>query len=473
MAHGLAETVLDPTSVLDLWVRDIADFRATTRYCVTPETHEENVRAAVAQGYPSISVSTEATDEPLAIVCSGPSLQETWPELKQFAKIMAVSGAHDFLVEHGIIPTWALETDPRPHKAAFHQHPHADVQYLIASCCHPSVFEALAGHDIRLWHVLDSGDPRLLPVRYPRGHWLLSGGSNAGLRALVMARLLGFTTMHIFGMDCSAGPETFHVNAHPNEPKAKGHRTVTVGEQTFRTTEVFLEYARQFFHETTRLPDVTFTLHGNGLLQYLAARNAAVPTATARRLADARALEGTMAMVAIAIPPVISDSHTALMRKMVEECLWIWNGGLLAVVESLIRRLTPRTILDYGSGTGHLVTRLSVPAWEYDPAVPGKDLPPRPADLVLCLDVLPCVEPEYLDAVLADLSRCTLGVTYLVIETGPSAVTLPDGRNAHLIQEGAAWWRERLAPYFTVPEHAVMPRGTALHIVLGRQGKEV
>jgi hypothetical protein len=304
-------------------------------------------------------------------------------------------------------------------------------------------------------------------------HGTVVHNSNAGLRALVMARLLGFTTMHIFGMDCSAGPETFHVNAHPNEPKAKGHRTVTVGEQTFRTTEVFLEYARQFFHETTRLPDVTFTLHGNGLLQYLAARNAAVPTATARRLADARALEGTMAMVAIAIPPVISDSHTAIMRKMVEERLWIWNGGLLAVVESLIRRLTPRTILDYGSGTGHLVTRLSVPAWEYDPAVPGKDLPPRPADLVLCLDVLPCVEPEYLDAVLADLSRCTLGVTYLVIETGPSAVTLPDGRNAHLIQEGAAWWRERLAPYFTVPEHAVMPRGTALHIVLGRQGKEV
>jgi hypothetical protein len=37
-----------------------------------------------------------------------------------------------------------------------------------------------------------------------------------------------------------------------------------------------------------------------------------------------------------------------------------------------------------------------------------------------------------------------------VIANRPARKTLPDGRNAHLIQQGREWWLPRLAQRFTI-----------------------
>lgn len=464
-------TIVDPTTILDLTDRDICDFRTVTKYCVTQDIHEANVRSSIARGYPSIPAATETTYNPIAIVCSGPSLADTWTEVKKFSTIMSCSGAHSFLLDRGVIPSLHLETDPRSHKAEFVKHPHPTVQYLIASCCDPSVFDALTGHDVRIWHVLGNYEERMLPTMYPRGHWLLTGGSNAGLRALVMARVLGFTNIHIFGMDCSSGPETFHANDHPNEPKGKARRTVRVGDRIFVTTEVFLEYARQFFREILMLPDVTFMLHGDGLLQNLAAQKANDPEAIRRRILDVRARANTVSTIALTMAPTISDEYLQIMRKVQEQPVPLsLSLRYVDVVEKLLVSVNPKTVLDYGCGKGVLSERLSVPIWNYEPAITGKDRPPRPADLVLCFDVLQCVEPDYLDAVLMDVARCTLTLAYFVIVLGPSDRVLPDGRNAHLIQQDTEWWRGRLARYFTISDNAVIRRDSTVNIVAGRKG---
>jgi hypothetical protein len=52
--------------------------------------------------------------------------------------------------------------------------------------------------------------------------------------------------------------------------------------------------------------------------------------------------------------------------------------------------------------------------------------------------------------VLDDLRRVAIGVGLYTIATGPAAKTMPDGRNAHLIQEGAEWWISRLFARFKV-----------------------
>ena len=469
----LVKTIVDPTETLNLTERDIADFRTPVKYCVSQDEHMAHVRAAIARGYPSIPAARETTYDPIGIVCSGPSLKETWPEVRKFSKVMSCSGAHDFLIERGIPPTHHIETDPRAHKAVFVQSPHRAVQYLIASCCHPAVFDALAGHDVRLWHVVQGEDERLLPSIYPRGHWLLTGGSNAGLRALVLARVLGFTNIHVFGMDCSGDEATFHANEtqHPNEPKDTKRRTVKVGDRIFTTTEVFLEYARQFFSEIEKMPDVHFTLHGDALLQNLAVQKLNDPEAIRKRLAALQAKQGLMSTIAMMVPPVISDEHLQVMRTLHEQRGW--RGEYLSeagTVEKLIASSGARTVLDYGSGNSALAKDLSIPIWEYDPAVPGKDQAPRPADLVVCFNVLQCVEPEYLDAVLADLARCVVSLGYFVISTGPSATDLPDGRNAHLIQHDAARWREQLARFFFLKEGAVIEQWATLRIVVGAKG---
>ncbi len=109
-----------------------------------------------------------------------------------------------------------------------------------------------------------------------------------------------------------------------------------------------------------------------------------------------------------------------------------------------------RDILDYGCGKRTLEKALGFPIRNYDPCIEGLDAAPEPADLVVCTDVLEHVEPDCLDDVLDDLKRVTRRLGLFVIATRPARKTLPDGRNAHLIQRPEAWWVGRLRERFEV-----------------------
>jgi hypothetical protein len=73
---------------------------------------------------------------------------------------------------------------------------------------------------------------------------------------------------------------------------------------------------------------------------------------------------------------------------------------------------------------------------------------PRPADIVCCIDVIEHIEMEYLDAVLLDLKEITREVGFFSVHTGPAVKSLPDGRNAHLIQQPSSWWFPNLCQAF-------------------------
>lgn len=117
-------------------------------------------------------------------------------------------------------------------------------------------------------------------------------------------------------------------------------------------------------------------------------------------------------------------------------------------VVEIAKILNTRDILDYGCGKRTLEEALGYPIKNYDPCIAGLDTEPEPADLVVCSDVLEHIEPDFLDAVLDDLARVTKQTIYMVIDTGEARKTLPDGRNAHLIQEGAAWWIPKIIARF-------------------------
>lgn len=111
-----------------------------------------------------------------------------------------------------------------------------------------------------------------------------------------------------------------------------------------------------------------------------------------------------------------------------------------------------RDVLDYGCGQRTLERDLGFPISNYDPCIPGLDAPPQPADVVACTDVLEHIEPECLDEVLDDLKRVTRKIGFFVIATRPAKKVLPDGRNAHLIQESLAWWLPKLQARFNVSQ---------------------
>lgn len=110
------------------------------------------------------------------------------------------------------------------------------------------------------------------------------------------------------------------------------------------------------------------------------------------------------------------------------------------------------SILDYGCGKGTLGelirSRGGCDFFEYDPGITGKDMPPEPADLVACLDVMEHIEPEFLDAVIKDLARLAKKRLFVDISTKfTKSRWLSDGRNSHLIVEQDAWWAKKFTDH--------------------------
>jgi hypothetical protein len=329
----------------------------------------------------------------------------------------------------------------------------------MASCCHPKVFDHLEAHNakITLWHTYSGEKKEDIPLTFPRDEWILTGGANVGLRALSIARFLGFTDIHVFGMDGSFPKDgEKHADKHPNQPKK--YILAEFDGVQYATTTAFLYCAKETFHELEMLPDVKVKFYGDGLIQ---------------RMADKKIKEGSInkkSEVKLAFLPkgTISVAYAEQNRKL-HETNPMYGVSVMRHIES-INKLSNidkiRSVLDYGCGKGLLAKNVPFPIWEYDPAIPGKDKAPRPADLVVCVDVLEHIEPEYLDSVLKDLARCVKQLGYFVINTKPSLKSLPDGRNAHLIQKDKEWWTNTILRYFSIPEGGVKEHDSELRYIV-------
>jgi FkbM family methyltransferase len=441
----------------------VVDFntKQKTSYCIDLDTRDRQIAENCARIKGRIEARPDRSDR-IAVVCYGPSLEDTWEQLREFEYIITCSGAHKFLIDRGIVPTWHAEVDPRPHKADLIGAPHRDVEYLIASVCHKAVLDLLEGYKVKLWHVYSHESERAIPIAYARGEWCLTGGTNVGLRSLVLARFLGFRKITLFGMDYSFKVDgTQHAGWHPKE--IPNIYAVPVSGEVFYTNPPMHQYAQSFFKEINKLGDIELDVVGTGLLQAQIREHLKTKPLIENR---------EPSMIAAASPAIASPEYLEQNRALHQQnpAYGISGSKRADVVKKLIESTKPATVLDYGCGKGTLAAALPFPIWEYDPAIPGKDAPPRPAELVVCTDVLEHIEPDYLDSVLMDLARCTIKVCYAVIHTGPAAKTLPDGRNAHLIQQKKAWWKAALSKYFAVA--SLDERGVELVAVLGPKPKQ-
>lgn len=112
-----------------------------------------------------------------------------------------------------------------------------------------------------------------------------------------------------------------------------------------------------------------------------------------------------------------------------------------------------QTVLDWGCGHEHQLYRSA--NWptgfrEYDPAVAGYDQRPQPAELVVAIDVLQCVETQYVDRALQELAYLTETVLWLVIDLGPSIYHYDTGMNQNVTIKTREEWMELLRRHFTV-----------------------
>ncbi|OZG73784.1 hypothetical protein BTA51_08210 [Hahella sp. CCB-MM4] len=135
------------------------------------------------------------------------------------------------------------------------------------------------------------------------------------------------------------------------------------------------------------------------------------------------------------------------------------------MVAELINANNISTVLDYGAGEGRLQQAVQpylnhdVTMQMYDPAVPTFSERPQAQQMVCCINVLQCVEPEYIDSVLDDLKNLTGEMAYFTIPTGPADMDLSDGRNAALTQQPPEWWLPRLMERFKLWYFSRVPGG--------------
>lgn len=407
------------------------DAKYGSGYCIPLWLRDQQVKLAIKKVKGRVPHCEDKNPEPVAIVGYGPSLKDTWQEIKNFKVIITTSGAHKFLIDRGIIPTYHVDVDPRAHKVALLGDIRQDVTYMPCSTCHPNYFDTLiaAKAKIQLWHCFSTEQEAIRVL--PAGEFALTGGCDAGMRAMSVARFMGYTNHHIFGMDGCAFDDQGHAAEHTNKMKKFFDLEYPKGSgKVYRTSPHLMEVAKTVPHEADMLKLDNVKVYGNGLVAAI--------------MADYKPKRMKNSNIAFVKPELFTDAHIkAEAEKHLQSAEYGAGGHKYAEnVMKLVKATGAVSVLDYGCGKGTLALSLPFPIWEYDPAIDGRQESPRQADLVVCTNVLECVEPSHLDYVLQDLARCIGKVGYLMMGG-----------------ESVDYWRKRLSRYFYVGKVEEKPGG--------------
>lgn len=229
----------------------------------------------------------------LAIVGGGPSLPDTLDELRclrdeENYAIVAVNGAHEYLQDQDIFISACVIVDAQTYNARFVKRPIQHCKYLIASQCDPSVFIALKGYDVTLFHAISTRAEReVLTQRYfGNNFYAVTGGSTAMLRSLTLFDLLGFRKFQMFGFDSCLMGEAHH--AYP-QPENDGGNVIDVELEgrTFKCHPWMWSQADEFAKMAGEVQDRwQIIVHGDGLISHMV--KSASRKAQAERLAEAK-----------------------------------------------------------------------------------------------------------------------------------------------------------------------------------------
>ena len=241
---------------------DLNSLRACLLYTDDiPQEIHENLKANSKQQLEVFKPVEQVTEEVIAVVGYGPTLKQYWSKLKDYKKIISTSGAHKFLIDRGIIPTYHVEVDFRERKAVHTASPHPDVQYLMSKTVHPATLgNGLAGGNVKLWNL------RLDGISYPEGEFVVPGYWDVGQEAILMARLLGHVNIHLFGLDYAyeIDNEETHAGFHNGAPSK--YVFANVGNKIYRTSDSSVRGVMAFEQLMKDNTDLNLTIVGEGLL---------------------------------------------------------------------------------------------------------------------------------------------------------------------------------------------------------------
>lgn len=212
---------------------------------------------------------------PIAIVGGGPSLAGQLSKLNEHFPypVIACGSVHDYLISNHVYPNYCAICDPDEVMIEYLKLQHAAVKYLIASQCHPKLFEYFKGYDVSMWH---AGGDTIEPNVFGDSSVIIGGGCTIGTRAIVLAIGMGYDNIHLYGFDTCLGKDFKHhaYDFAEKDPSTIGniHEISLDGPEgkKFYVAGYMLGQLFDFQNLlSTYANRVKFTIHGDGLLKHL------------------------------------------------------------------------------------------------------------------------------------------------------------------------------------------------------------
>lgn len=251
---------------------------------VSHEFAYANVRANVVRDLDWFSGFGKQEAE-CVIVGGGPSLRESFKAIKdrkrRGAKVVTVNNALRYLLDRGVTPDAHVMLDARQENVRFVEKASKGVKYFLASQVHPEVFDALKDRDVVLWHNAMGDGSELMEIVKPwfdegpdqKPMVFVPGGGTVGLRAINLAWLSGYSTIHLYGFDSCYRDDQHHAYGQDLND-GEETQTVALGEKRYKAARWMVRQAAEFQDQMQFLKrqGVTIKAHGKGLIPDIARR---------------------------------------------------------------------------------------------------------------------------------------------------------------------------------------------------------
>jgi hypothetical protein len=414
--------------------------------CNTPDTQViDNIRACLARGLSSFKPGHPPRERPLVIFASGPSGPQALKTLiasGQEFDLMALNGAYNVALDIGRVPDYFAMLDARAANVNFLTRPDPTTHFLVASQCHPDIFEALRDNSVTVFHLNTPAARETVP---PPAVFFGGNAGTIGSSALALAGELGYRHLILFGYDSSLARDgSSHARYQPQNA-GQGLIDVDLDGRKYWTTPSLADQVMTFFEWSNVLhqtyPGIVIDAAGEGLFYDWIANNQVTQAPT-------REEEASKYVDAYKDPWYRMSAHR---RAMVRDILGLSFS---------------KTLLDVGTGRGETLSEgrdmgMHVKGTETVPELLGPDvvyalLPELPFtdkafELVTCFEVLEHLRPEDIVPALKELARCSSRWVVVSVCTEKDIVA---GVNLHPSARSEEEWKQAFREAFgdIVPE---------------------
>lgn len=236
--------------------------------CVSDnERIKEHIRHALSLGLPEC-VPQDEREEGVLLCGSGPSIKHHLEEIREKHKtqaIVAINGAHDYLIENGIYPDYACTVDPL--LIDVFNKENKDCWYLIASQANPELFEKLKPRNTAIFHISFTEDRDELAIFGSRV-WV-PGGSTTSLRAIGLFYMFGFRKFDLYGIDGSFEGDVRRINGDKkpvNSFIVRPGNKYRMSDREFLTCPEMALQCEELVMMMPHLPGMDINVFGDGLL---------------------------------------------------------------------------------------------------------------------------------------------------------------------------------------------------------------